>query len=244
VRISSVSELAATVRALVDQIAAGDRACKRFGAARHRWALRGPSTESLNADFESLPADYRAFVKEISGGGAGPYYGLIDVERAIRYPIDGAWGRGIPIADAGCGYGIVLAESGVWICARPIGVVRAIAPSFTAYYLDWLQRLARNDVPEPPVPSGQCALAGALGGYLGACEQRLGLALGTIAGDALRDALDALGPGAITIAADRAEPLFADGEPVDPCLACAILVENLGLSRDVVAPGLATKLER
>ena len=116
--------------------------------------------------------------------------------------------------------------------------------SKTAYYLDWLQRLARNELPEPPVPPGQCALAGALGGYLGACERRLGLAPGTIAGVALRDALDALGPGAIVIAADRAEPLFADGEPVDPCLACAILVENVGLSREVVAPGLLPKPER
>jgi hypothetical protein len=131
----------------------------------------------------------------------------------------------------------------IWIDARAIGVVEKIAPSFTAYYLGWLDRLARNQLPDACVPAGRCALANALGGYLGVCEQRLGLAPGTIAGDALRDALAALGAGAIAIAADRSA-LFADGEPVDPCLACARLVDNLGLGAEVVTPGIRPRPER
>jgi hypothetical protein len=271
-----VTELDATVRALLGELAASDPNCKRFGARAHGYRLAPPdasmsatssaatgatprtvpTTSSRRDAGESaisgaagaaeavvagLPADYRKFVAEIGAGGAGPFYGLIDVRAASAHPIDGLWGTGIPIAHAGCGYAVVLALDGsIWIDARAIGVVEPIARSFTAYYVTWLDHLARNQLPDAHVPAGRCALANALGGYLGVCEQRLGLAPGTIAGDALRDALAALGPGAIAIAADRSA-LFGDGELVDPCLACARLVDNLGLGAEVVAPGIAPR---
>jgi hypothetical protein len=232
-----VTELDATVRALLGELAASDPSCKRFGARAHGYRLAPPTSLSQDA-----PEDYSRFVRDVGAGGAGPFYGLIDVRAAIAHPIDGPWGTGIPIAHAGCGYAVVLAlgDGSVWIDARAIGVVERIAPSFTAYYLTWLDHLARNQLPDAHVPPGRCALANALGGYLGVCEQRLGLAPGTIAGDALRDALAALGPDAIAVAADRSA-LFVDGELVDPCLACACLVDNLGLGAEVVAPGIAPR---
>ena len=90
------------------------------------------------------------------------------------------------------------------------------------------------------MPAGSCALASALSGYLGVCEQQLGLAAGTLAGPALREALGDLGPGAIEIAAEAGATLFTPGDRVEPCIACARLIDTLaaeGLRRDVVAPG-------
>jgi len=91
------------------------------------------------------------------------------------------------------------------------------------------------------VPVGACALTAAITGYLGVCEQRLGLEAGTISGQALRDALADLPRHAIAIAAEEGSPLFHPGDPVDPCVNCARSVEGLvrdGLVPDVVAPGV------
>jgi hypothetical protein len=133
------------------------------------------------------------------------------------------------------------ARGEVWIDARAIGVTRAIQPSFTAFYLDWIDRLAHARWPEPHVPPGACPLAAALSGYLAHCEAERGVAAGTLAGEALRDALLRLGPGAIEVAAESAVAWFDDDDRVDPCIACARLLDNLaadGLGRDVVAPGV------
>jgi hypothetical protein len=220
------------------EIAAGDRALRRFGASRHRYEMEPPM--ALDAD---VPEDYRRFVQTIGAGGAGPYYGLVSASHAVAHPIDGPWGRGIPIGHLGCGYAAMLSLAGpVWIAARAIGVVREIRPSFTAYYVSWLAQLAANELPESFVPTGVCPLPTALGGYLGICEQELGLAPGTIAGSDLTAALGRLGPGSIEIAAEAAQPLFADGDRVDPCIACACLLDNLGVGRDVIVPGIAPRM--
>jgi hypothetical protein len=75
-------------------------------------------------------------------------------------------------------------------------------------------------------------------------EARLG---GGLSDDQLREALGELGPGAIAIAAEDGNLLFDPGDPVDPCVACAVLVENLGaqgLRPDVVAPGVPPRPAR
>jgi hypothetical protein len=164
----------------------------------------------------------------------------------VAAPAAVAWTRGLPLADLGCGYAAVVALDGaargeVWIDARAIGVVRPIAPGVTALYLDWIDRLARARWPEPHVPPGACALAAALSGYLARCEADAGVAAGALAGPALRGALSRLGPGAIEIAAGAAVAWFDTGDRVDPCIACARLIEDLagdGLRGDVVGPGV------
>jgi hypothetical protein len=221
-----VSELSRTLHEAVGALAASDRQLKRFGARVHRYELRAPTPPP-----SGLPEDVAELVATFSSGGAGPYYGW---ELGASYRLGDRDAR--VIGHMGCGYAAVLIDGSVWIDASALDIVRPIAPTFTELYLDWIERLANNLLPESFVPPGTCALANALGGFLGMHERRLGLAPGTIEGDALRDALALLGPGAIEIAAQRS-PLFPDGTRVDPCIACAKLLANLGLSDDVVSRG-------
>lgn len=240
-----MSELLATLRETLAALAAADPKHQRFGAAHHRYALAPPLRDATH-----LPDELRAYATQIAGGGVGPYYGLLPLDRVA--PIDAVTGvtaftRALPIAHLGCGYAAVIpldgsAKDQVWIDARALGLVAPMYESFTAYYLDWISRLASATWPESFVPAGRCALAAALAGYLGIHEQRLGLGSGELSGDALADALAALGPGAIQIANEG--PLFAADEPVEPCVACARLLANLGLAADVVVTGAAPLIER
>jgi hypothetical protein len=251
----AVSELVATMRDAVAALAAADPSLRRFGAARHRYELAPPLAAATLAEVErrlgaELPDDVRDFAADFAGGGAGPYYGLVPIDRAAGYAVTGPagapWTRGLPLAHLGCGYAALVALDGaargeVWIDARAIGVLAPIHASFTAFYLDWIDRLAHARWPEPHVPPGACALAAALSGYLAHCEVERGVAPGALAGEALRDALSRLGPGAIEVAAESSVAWFDAGDRVDPCIACARLLDNLaadGLRRDVVAPGL------
>jgi hypothetical protein len=250
-----VSELFATLREAVGALAAADPGLRRFGASHHRYALSPalPAAELAALEHRlgaALPDDLRGFAAEVGAGGAGPGYGVVPLDRAAAYvvaaPAGAPWGRGLPLAHLGCGYTAVSVLDGgargeVWIDARAIGVTCAISPSFTAFYLDWIDRLAHARWPEPHVPPGACPLAAALSGYLAHCEAERGVAAGTLAGEPLRDALSRLGPGAIEVAAESAVAWFDDDDPVDPCIACARLLDNLaadGLGRDVVAPGV------
>lgn len=248
-----MSELFQALRDAVRALADADRPLRRFGAAHHRYQLAPPLTAAALAALEArlgaaLPDDVRAFAAEVAAGGAGPYHGLVPIDRAggITAPPGAAWSRGLPISHLGCGYLAVVPLDGaargeVWIDARALAIAAPIAPSFTAFVVDWIDRVAHARWLEPHVPPGVCPLASALSGYLAHCEAALGLAAGTIAGADLHDALARLGPGAIEIAATSAEPWFADGERVDPCVACARLVDSLadaGLARDVVAAGV------
>lgn len=253
-----VDDLVATMRQAVDALAAADRSLRRFGAARHRYQLSPPLTAGALAAAEAqlgatLPDDVRAFALEVGAGGAGPGYGIVPIDRAAAFAIaapialpPAPWTRALPLVDLGCGYTAICPLDGesrgqIWIDARAIGQVRAIHPSFTAFYLDWIDRLAHSRWPDPQVPPGACALAAALSGYLAHCEAAAGVAPGTLAGAALREALERLGPGAIEVAAAAPVGWYADDDRVDPCLACARVVENLagdGLRRDAIAPGV------
>jgi hypothetical protein len=250
-----MSELFATLREAVAALAAADPALRRFGAARHRYELAPPLTAAELAAVEhrigaALPDDVRGFAAEVAAGGAGPYHGLVPLDRAAAYVVAGPagapWTRGLPLAHLGCGYAAICVLDGgargeIWIDARTIGVLRPIHTGFTALYLDWIDRLAHARWPEAHVPPGACALAAALSGYLAHCEAERGIAAGTLDGEALREAWSRLGPAAVEIAAESSVAWFDADDRVDPCIACARLLDNLaaeGLRRDVVAPGL------
>jgi hypothetical protein len=249
-----VSELWRTAREAVAALAAADPALRRFGAARHRYRLDPPLDADARAAIERrigpLPDDVGELAGQLAAGGAGPGYGLVPLDRAAHVTgapaaAGPAWTRGLPVADLGCGYAAVVALDGpargeVWIDARAIGVVALIHASLTAFYLDWIDRLAHARWPDAHVATGVCALASALSGYLGHCEAERDLPPGSLAGEPLREALSRLGPASIRVTA-VSSVWFAPDDLVDPCLACARLLDNLaadGLRGDVVAPGL------
>ncbi len=248
-----MSELRAVLDDTVAALAAADPRHKRFGAASHQYQLAPPLStaerDALVARLGAIPADYLDYISGVSAGGAGPYHGFLNPVRAAELVVSSppsvdSWQRALPIVHLGCGYVAVLALDGpasgqIWIDAREVALVSMICPSFTAFLLDWVDRAARNAWPDAFVPVGCCALQAALTGYLHVCEVRLGLAEGSIGGDDLRTALADLGPGAIAIAAEG--PLFRGGDTVDPCIACARMIDNLaaqGLDPSAIVPGV------
>ncbi len=228
------SELFTTLRETFAALAKADPRCSRFGASQHRYAL-APVLDAAVAI--ALPEELRAYATTVAGGGIGPYYGLwiappIEAARGVK-----AWTRAQPIAHLGCGYAAVIpldgeAKDQVWIDARPVGLVAPMYSSFTAYYVDWIDRLANAVMPEAFVPPGACAFASALGGFFAMREQHLGLAAGELDGPQLTDAVASLGPGSIAIANEG--PLFGANELVAPCVRCTQLMDHLGLPRSVL----------
>lgn len=231
-----MNEFLTTLRETIAALAAADPSFMRFGAANHRYLL-APVMDELAA--RALPEELRAYATTIASGGVGPYYGLLPTTSP---PIEAArgvtaWQRAQPIAHLGCGYAAVIPLDGdsqdqVWIDARGVGLVAPMYASFTAYYVDWIDRLAHAELPESFVPPGRCALANALAGYFAVQEQRLGLPAGGLDGAQLGEAIAALGAGAIAIANEG--PLFGADQPVAPCVRCTQLLDHLGLPRSVL----------
>lgn len=248
-----MSELHTRLGEILAALAASDPGCKRFGSAHHRYARTPPLTDIELTHFEERVggawpetcADYLDHVTRFSAGGVGPYYGLLPALRAASSIQRGPGGaRSLPLSHLGCGYFAVMPIEGpgagqIWLDARPLELSELLYPNFTAFLLDWIDRVASNQWLQSPVPVGRCALQAALTGYLHLCEEELGLASGQLAGAALRDALAGLGAGSIQIAAEG--PLFNEGDTVDPCITCARILANLvedGLAPDVVGPGV------
>lgn len=260
------AELWQPVREALAQLAAADPRRVCFGASAHGYRLRPPLSQARMEELEQaagvrLPDDYRDFVLELGDGGAGPYHGLwpLDDPRQLAAlpgvcllgeaspPAGEPWRGAVALGHLGCGHVVYLVVSGprrgqVWLDAATVGVVAQIAPHFIAYYAAWLRALQDGQWPLTHVPPGACALAQGISGYLAVTERRLGLADGELAGDALREALRALGPGSIVVESEGSRTaMLPERTVVAPCLACEQLLLGLaeqGLDRAAVgAPG-------
>ena len=260
------ADFAATVIELLDALAASDPACRRFGAASHRWRRRPPVARERLAAIEAeagvtLPVDYAAYVTGVGDGGAGPYHGLVPVDhpsqiermrgpcplatRATPGVVD-PWRGVIALADLGCDQAALLVVDGpargsVWVDLRPLGgAVVPVAASFTDFLVAHLALAAQGDLPPALISIDRCALPRLLSALFAREEERLGIPADSLAGAELRAVLADLGPGSIAIAS-RGSALHATGDPIAPCVGCAALVERLrgdGLAPEAVAPGV------
>ena len=255
---TSDQEYATTMHDAVAALAAADPRLRRFGAAGHRYLLNAPLTDARISTIEAaasitLPAAYRRHILLVGDGGAGPGYGLLPLEHpAQRAMLSGdgdatTWRGVVALAHLGCGQLASLIINGpgagsVWLDARSVGLGTALLyDSFDAFMLDWIIRVTSGELPRAHVPAGHCVLPNLLSSYIAQAELQLGLGDGELAGDALRQTLAALPMHGIALAAAGTDPCFTLGDLVDPCIACACLVERLatnGLHPDVLAPGV------
>jgi len=65
-----------------------DKDFEIFGSSSHRYNFNPPLEEKRIREFEDyyeieLPKEYRAFIKKIGNGGAGPYYGISNLKKSI-----------------------------------------------------------------------------------------------------------------------------------------------------------------
>jgi len=157
------------IRKRIRELTEVDRDCTVFGANGHEWRLDEPLEPATIEAFErawriELPEELRWYLEYVSGGGAGPYYGLQGLpgdeqarEQALAEPFIGDLGdevakqpsrRGgyLLLADQGCGYTSVLVLGGprrgeVLADMREAheGFVPE-APSFLAWLEQWLER--------------------------------------------------------------------------------------------------------
>ena len=86
---TSITERIAQIVSRLEWLQQQDGAATVFGASEHRYRTDNPLTDEALAAFEAehdvvLPERYRAFLREVTDGGAGPYYGLSAIEPLVR----------------------------------------------------------------------------------------------------------------------------------------------------------------
>lgn len=64
-----------------------------FGSSNHMYILNSQLDELQLSDFENrneikLPTGYRNFLKYVGNGGAGPYYGIVPIEKCLMVDLD------------------------------------------------------------------------------------------------------------------------------------------------------------
>jgi hypothetical protein len=125
-----------TIRQKLAQLKKTDTIFQIFGASTHKYDLAPPVPEEQIRAFEkahqiSLPTEYRAFLLEIGGGGAGPHYGLTAFAECLghadrdepfslqtAFPYTNYWN-----VKNDCGYNTLLIVSGtergtIWLDGR------------------------------------------------------------------------------------------------------------------------------
>lgn len=161
---------------LVALLRDADPAFRVFGSCVHRYRVEDALSEDELADFERthgirLPEEYRAYLRDVGNGGAGPYYGLLPLEpfggpldapfpfTETTEDVDGepldpdALPGLVALADKGCAMTSCLVVSGpasgtVWGYAEGI---YPEAASFDAWFRTWAEQKLRLLAREPLV---------------------------------------------------------------------------------------------
>lgn len=141
---SALTRIAAKLAEL--QAQGWEKHAHQFNVPAHRFALGPVTSVDAIAAFEAkhsieLPAELRAFVTSIAGSGAGPYHGLLPIERW-----DDFWdGELIGLCEQGCGYWTALSVTGPdrGRLFNMYGEQRTLVRdrSFLVWYERWLDEL-------------------------------------------------------------------------------------------------------
>jgi hypothetical protein len=196
------------------------------------WRKHGGRLGEVLADVEvsvieveagPLPSDYRHFLTQVAGPGAGPGYGLSYPRRTDDCLV---------LAQAGCGVAWVLrldqAEYGtVWAdAAGSDETYTKVASSFTEWFTGWLDASVRDVQPWVSWDYLECATAGLL---VHALEQRKGQ-------DDENSLAGVFAPGAIALTGGGGH--LPAGSALDPCHGCVELASRFDLPPEVFAPGI------
>ncbi len=78
------------IRSKLNTLKTSDSQLQVFGAARHQYQLRPCLSEDDVVFFEqqhtiTLPNEYRAFLRHLGNGGAGPHYGLFSLKECLSH---------------------------------------------------------------------------------------------------------------------------------------------------------------
>jgi tetratricopeptide (TPR) repeat protein len=139
-------------------LAKADQRNAVFGAAGHQWSVcevEAAELEAVEAVAGRLPEDWRLWISEVAGTGAGPFYGVLPLpntddpahlgrpffpETPEGEPVPGC----LPLTDHGCGYQDLLVLNGphrgeVWVDFREAeGPVVHWYRSTEAWFGAWL----------------------------------------------------------------------------------------------------------
>lgn len=87
-----MKERLSVIKEKLKKLSAQDKDLEVFEAGTHQYQLKDKISEKELSAFEkkhqvSLPEEYRLFLTELGNGGAGPYYGLHDLEKGLEEAI-------------------------------------------------------------------------------------------------------------------------------------------------------------
>ena len=207
---------------------------------------------AIESHYGELPADYRAFLIDVAGWGAGPGYGLFSpvAKNQIRLAAgDFSWEhetapasppRGVlALAHAGCGVMWLIVLDGphrgeVWLDARSSnGKVRRVAPSFDAWYRGWLVTAVRNSRFVQWDPD-YCAAPNVFAQVI---EKR-----GLASADLAKEMPKLLKAGSVSLA-PAGETYVPKGSRLNPCHGCITIAQTMGLGPEVFAAGAEPVLQ-
>ncbi len=206
---------------------------------------------AVEATLGALPADYRSYLLDVARSGAGPGYGLISPTSPLQARLargNFAWTDGdqdasdpqgvLALAHAGCAVLWYLVLRGdhrgeVWVDARSSdGHVGRVAPSFDAWYRDWLQSAVRNSAGFIAWDPACCSTAHALAEFVDSVRKE-----GVTDANLAEVMSKRVGARSFALATGGG-PGFARGQAINPCQGCIQTAANVGLEPVVFAPGI------